>query len=147
MGNRVKDNRAVGATGPRAAADALQAMRDATRKRKQHLFRAADDVSIDTRRRRIRWRGILAILVGILAAPICYETTTLSVARWQSLTGQNARVSTPVLDTVQSSYRDLSRISNRAVRSKFYDLPWKPSWVLAFGAVWCLIGWLYFRKI
>jgi hypothetical protein len=146
MGNRVRDNRAAGATGPRAAADALQAMRDATRRRKQHMFRAADDVSSDTRKRRLRWRGILAVLVGVMLAPILYETTALSVARWRSLTGPSTSVSTPVLNSMQSSYNDLSRAGNRAVRSKFHDLPWKPRVVLACGAVWCVIGWLYFRK-
>jgi hypothetical protein len=122
-------------------------MRDATRRRKQHLFRAADDIPLDLRHRRRRLRGLLAVLVGLLVAPICYETTALSVARWRSLGGRTTTVSTPVLDGIQSTYREFRRTGNRVVESKFHDLPWKPQWVLACGAVWVVIGWLYFRKV
>ncbi|MFO0957074.1 MAG: hypothetical protein U0800_06340 [Isosphaeraceae bacterium] len=133
--------------GPRAAANALQAMRDATRNRKRSSFRAADDVPAHVSRRRRRWRSGFAIFFGLLLMPICYETTALSVARWRSMTGPSATVHTPVLNALDSGYKQVTRMGSRAVSSRFNNVPWRPSWVLAFGAVWCLLGWMFFRRL
>lgn len=134
------------AGGPRAASHALQAMRDATRDRKKSLFRAADDVPAHVARQRRRWRSGFAILFGLMLMPICYETSLLSVARWKSMTGPSVTVETPVLDTIQTGYRQVIRVGGRAVSSRFHNVPWRPSWVLAIGAFWFLLGWMFFRR-
>jgi len=78
--------------------------------------------------------------------PVCYEATALSVARWKSMTGPSATVETPVLNALDSGYKQIMRTGGHAVSSRFHNVPWKPSWVLAFGAVWCFLGWMFFRR-
>lgn len=110
--------------------------------------RSGSDVPIEIRhRRRRRWRNTFAVLLGLMMAPLFYEASTLSVARWRSMTGPSVTVRTPVLDTVQSASNELTRLGSRTIRSKFNNLPWRPTYVLAFGAVWVFMGWMWLRRL
>lgn len=86
------------------------------------------------------------ILLGLLTTPVLYEVTTLSAARWRSLTGPKVTVDTPVLDALARMGREsLSFVTNFA-HDRLHDLPWRLSILAAVGAVWVVLGWKILRR-
>lgn len=94
-----------------------------------------------------RLRNVAAVALGLLLAPLIYESATLCAARWRAMSGVYAAPETPVIDAIGAWSGATASWARRKSVVWFRDPGWKAgptiglSIAWALGAAWLLRGW------
>ena len=91
-------------------------------------------------------RTALALALGALAAPVVYEVTAASAARWQSLNGPYTHADTPVLDALAAAGRESARFVANFAHERLHDLPWQSHILMIVGALAFGLGYWILRR-
>ena len=97
-------------------------------------------VPLERRRRHgTAGRLVAVVVLGLLLAPLLYESLSLCVAQWRGLYGPIEHVETPVLDALGHATGEAARVVRWRFNRTFHDLPWKPSVAIGLGIGWAAI--------
>jgi hypothetical protein len=103
---------------------------------------------LDDGRRPRRWRysSALTVLVGLLFAPVVYESGLLCAARWRAMTGAAPQVKTPVLDALGYAYERARIDVQDFCRPVTGRTTWGSAYMIPFIMVCTVIALLMLRK-
>jgi hypothetical protein len=87
------------------------------------------------------WLRIAAtILLGLAVSPLVYDGARVCVGQWRGMRGENPYVETPVFDAVGAGFEAVRLAWHNSVEVVFYNLPWRPEYVMGIAAAWAIGG-------
>jgi hypothetical protein len=92
-------------------------------------------------------RKIVALLLGLLFAPLIYEGSKVCVMQWRAMSMMPpGHVKTPLLDRLGAEYEVAALSASSAVYAFFHRVPWRPIVVIPFACAWALCSGALLRK-
>ncbi len=103
-------------------------------------------IDVTPPRRRSQNRTAIAILLGLLLAPLVFEASQLCAAHWKGMIGNVPFVQTPMLNTLGSGLQSAGDDLRSTLSPVLRNLPWNPSYVVGFGLGWASLAALMLRR-
>jgi hypothetical protein len=89
--------------------------------------------------------GVMLIL-AIIIVPIVVEGAALCYGQWCSITGRSTRVSTPIIDTVSSVFRDTKDTFEDLLSPSFTRVFREPGVAIPIALVLIVCGMMLLRR-
>lgn len=90
-----------------------------------------------------RLRNAAAVCIGLMIAPLIYESALICVARWEGMSGLYTPPRTPVIDWVGSCWGECATWTRLKAGVWFQDPAWKAGPTITLALAWALVAaWL-----